>query len=57
MPNGTLTPVAELQIELSNFQRRLNMEREQFQINRDLETELELLKEKCEILENDNNIL
>ncbi|WP_312502872.1 GT99 family glycosyltransferase N-terminal domain-containing protein [Lacrimispora sp.] len=57
MPKGTLTPVAELQIELRNIQRRLNREREQNQINRDLETELELLKEKYMILENDNNTL
>ena len=57
MPKGTLTPVAELQIELSNVQRLLNMEKEQTQINRVLETEVELLKEKYKTLENNNNLL
>ncbi len=61
MPRGTLTPVAELELELKSMQRRfidlLNREREECQIKTELVTELTDLKEKLKILENDNDAL
>lgn len=75
IPRGSMTPLAELQIELRNVQRRLSelleKESELIQVNSELAKELECIKEdngrltaeleqfkeKCRILDNENNSL
>ena len=75
IPRGSMTPLAELQIELRDAQRRLTYltenEKKLIQVNSELARELECMKEdnggltaeleqfkeKCRILDNENNSL